>query len=410
MRSTVRSAAHHHSRPMGGRDPNEAHRVATSLELLFDLTFATSFGRAAEQLAEALAHGHYLAALLGFGFASFAICWAWAEFSWFSSAYDTADWIFRVLTMVQMIGVLVLTIGQPRLFASIVGGERLDNSIMVLGYVIMRVALVLQWLRAARDDGARRRTCWIHAGGIAIAQAGWVMLIVLRLSTAFAVAFAGFLVLLELCGPVLAERHGGTPWHTHHIVERHSLFVLIALGEGVVGAAAALSAVVDQHGWTLDSALVGIAGTGLTFGMWWLYDLLPSARALCEHRHRAAAWGFGQMLIVTSIVATGAGLGVAARSIEGQARITALAAVLSVAAPVAVYLGLVYAMYWFLVRRFHRFHGWLLVVSGGVVVLTVVAVLCGIDMAGCLVVLMLAPAVTVVGYEVLGYRHHAEAL
>jgi len=31
-------------------------------------------------------------------------------------------------------------------------------------------------------------------------------------------------------------------------------------------------------------------------------------------------------------------------------------------------------------------------------------------MAGCLVVLMFAPVVTVVGYEVLGYRHHAEAV
>jgi len=30
---------------------------------------------------------------------------------------------------------------------------------------------------------------------------------------------------------LLAERHGGTPWHRHHIVERHNLFVLIALGD-----------------------------------------------------------------------------------------------------------------------------------------------------------------------------------
>jgi low temperature requirement protein LtrA len=411
MRPTVPSAVHHHSRPMGGRDPDEAHRVATPLELLFDLTFATSFGLAAEQLAAALANGRYVAALLGFGFASFAICWAWAEFSWFSSAYDTDDWIFRALTMVQMIGVLVLAIGLPRLFASIVGGERFDNSIMVLGYVIMRVALVLQWLRAARGDVARRRACWIHALAIAIAQVGWVMLIILHFSTLFAVTLGGFLLLVELCGPALAHHHGGgTPWHTQHIVERHSLFVLIALGEGVVGTAAALSAVVDQHGWTLDAALVGVAGTGLTFGMWWLYDLLPSARTLGEHRHRAAAWGFGQMMIVTSTVATGAGLGVAARSIEGQARITALAAVLSVAVPVAVYLGFVHAMYWFLVRRIHPFHAWLLLVSGGVVALTVVAALGGLDMARCLVVLTLAPAVTVVGYEMVGYRHHAETL
>ena len=143
---------HHHSRQMRGRDRHEAHRVATPLELLFDLTFVISFGLAASQLAHALAEGHYPAGLLGFGFASFGICWAWINFAWFASAYDTDDWIFRVVTMVQMIGVLVLAIGLPRLFASIEQGEHLDNSVMVLGYVIMRVALVFQWLRAARQD------------------------------------------------------------------------------------------------------------------------------------------------------------------------------------------------------------------------------------------------------------------
>jgi low temperature requirement protein LtrA len=86
---------HHHSRPMGGRDPHEAHHVVTPLELLFDLTFVISFGLAPSQLAHALADGHYLTALLGFAFASFGICWAWTNFSWFASAYDTDDWIFR---------------------------------------------------------------------------------------------------------------------------------------------------------------------------------------------------------------------------------------------------------------------------------------------------------------------------
>ena len=50
--------------------------------------------------------------------------------------------------MVQMIGVLAL-LGVTRMFASIVRTGHLDNSVMVLGYVIMRVALVFQWLRAA---------------------------------------------------------------------------------------------------------------------------------------------------------------------------------------------------------------------------------------------------------------------
>src|SRR5687767_697398 len=325
---------------MGGRDRHEAHRVATPLELLFDLTFVVSFGLAASQFAHALAEGHYAVALLGFGFASFGICWAWTNFSWFASAYDIDDWVFRIVTMVQMIGVLVFALGLPRLFASLEHGEHLDNSIMVLGYVIMRVALVTQWLRAARQDPSRRRACLTYAIVISLAQVGWVMQIVLHFSIAVSVILILILAVMELTGPVLAERKdGGTPWHAHHIAERHGLFAIIALGEGVVGTVAALSAVVEQQGWTLDAALVGVAGTGLTFGMWWVYYMLPSARVLHAHRDRSFVWGYGQLLLVTAIVATGAGLHVAAYFIEHKAHISALATVLAVAIPVGVFLG-----------------------------------------------------------------------
>ena len=404
-------ALHHHARPMGGRDPSEANRIATPLELLFDLTFVISFGVAASQLAHALGEGHYGTGLLGFGFASFAVCWAWINFSWFASAYDTDDWIFRVVTMVQMIGVLVLAIGLPRLFASIERSERLDNSVMVLGYVIMRVALVSQWLRAAKQDPARRRVCVTYATTISIAQIGWALLIVVGFPAGATVILIGLLALIELAGPILAERKdGGTPWHAHHIAERHSLFAIIALGEGVVGTVVALSAVVEQQGWTVDTALVGIAGTGLTFGMWWVYYMLPSAPILHTHRNRAFVWGYGQLLIVTAIVATGAGLHVAANFIEHTAHISALATVLTVALPVAVFLCLIHALYYYLVRRFDPFHVWLLMGTAAVVAAAVIAALSGTSMAVCLVIVMLAPAVTVVVYELRGYRHQAAAL
>ena len=336
---------------MVGRDPNEAHRVATPLELLFDLTFATCFSLAASQYAHVLAEGRYAAALLGFGFATFAICWAWSNFSWFSSAYDTDDWIFRIVTMVQMTGVLVLATGLPRMFASLERGERLDNSIMVLGYVIMRVALVAQWLRASRQDPVRRRACLIYASVISIAQVGWVLQVVLHLSGAGAIALGVCLALLEFSTPVVLERNGGTiPWHAHHIVERHSLFALIALGEGIVGTVAALSAIAETRGWTLKTALVGVTGTALTFAMWWIYYLIPSRDILHRYRSRALVWGFVQLLIVTSIVATGAGLHFVAYVIEGHAHAGPLTAGLSVAAPVVVFLATAYALSRYLVR------------------------------------------------------------
>jgi len=402
---------HHHIRRMTGRDPHEAHRVATPLELLFDLTFATSFSLGAAQFAHVLAAGHFSAAILGFGFASFAICWAWINFSWFSSAYDTDDWIFRIITMVQMTGVLVLAIGLPRMFASIEHGPHLDNGVMALGYVIMRVAMVFQWLRAAGQDPARRRVCLTYVVTIAVAQLGWVALIFLDLSVSWAVFYSVILALLELTGPYIAEqKDGGTPWHPHHIAERYSLFAIIALGEGIVGTVATLTAVVDERGWTMDAALVCIAGTGLTFGMWWVYYMLPSGDILHVHRKRSFIWGYGQIIPIAAILATGAGLHVAAYFIEHEAHITALQTVLCVAVPVGVFLGSVYALYYHLVRQFDVLHVWLLSGTVLVVALAIGAAVANVDMAVCLIVLTLAPAVTVVGYEVSGYRHQFEAL
>jgi low temperature requirement protein LtrA len=67
--------------------------------------------------------GRYGAAIGGFCFAVFAVVWAWMNYSWFASAYDTDDWLFRVATMVQMVGVIVLSLGIPEMFASIDRGE-----------------------------------------------------------------------------------------------------------------------------------------------------------------------------------------------------------------------------------------------------------------------------------------------
>ncbi|OCP17847.1 hypothetical protein BC360_02205 [Ensifer sp. LC163] len=397
---------------MSGRDTHEHHRTATTLELLFDLTFVIAFSLAASQLAHFLAEGHYFAGLFGFALATFSICWAWINFSWFASAYDTDDWIFRSVTMVQMVGVLILAIGLPPMFESIDKGEHLDNGVMVLGYVVMRVAMLFQWLRASRQDPARRGACLTYVKAISVAQFGWVVLIFIDFSLVVTFAMVVALTAIEMLGPYLAEtRHGGTPWHAHHIAERYGLLAIIALGEGVVGTVASISAVVEGQGWNLDVALVCLAGTGLTFGMWWIYFLLPSAEVLHHYRlKRAFVWGYGHMPIFASIVATGAGLHVAAYYIEHKAHIGSVATVLTVAVPVAFYIGLLYAMYTYLMQQADRLHLWLLMGTALVLAASVVAALAGVGMAKCLIILMFAPVVTIVGYEAAGHRHRMAAL
>lgn len=394
---------------MAGRDPHEQHRVATPLELLFDLTFVIAFGVAAAQFAHLMAEGHVSAGLAGFGFAAFAIWWAWMNFTWFASAYDTDDWIYRVMTMLQMVGVIILALGIPPVFASIEHGGHVDNVVMVAGYVVMRIALVGQWLRAAVQDPPRRRACLTYASAVVVAQIGWVAQIFV--STSLTVFFVTALVLMvvEISGPILAERlMGGTPWHAHHVAERYGLLAIIALGEGVVGTVASLTAAVGEHGWSTDAILLVASGIGLTFGMWWVYFLVPAGALLHAQRRLSFWYGYLHLAVYAAIVATGAGLHVAAYYVDGQSKLNSVDTVLAVAIPVGIYLFAMFVIYSLLVGDFDLLHALLLVLAAAVLVAAVALAAGGISMAVCLLVVTAAPVVVVVGFEAVGHRHAAE--
>jgi low temperature requirement protein LtrA len=402
----------HRRRRLTGRDPLEAHRSTTPLELLYDLTIVVAIGAAANELAHFVADNHVRAGVIGFAFAALAVIWAWINYSWFASAYDTDDWVFRLATMVQMVGVIILALGLEQMFASIEEGSTLDNGVMVAGYVVMRTSMVFLWAQAARHDPGRAVAARTYLWTISVAQAGWVTLVFLQLSVATTFAVAALLLTVELSGPAIAERrYGGTPWHPNHIAERYGLLLIITLGEGIIGTVAALNAVVHgAEGWTLDAALVAIAGVGLTFGSWWMYFAVPWAAALRVRRPRTFTWGYGHIFMFAGLAAMGAGVHVAALFLEHETEIGAVATVLSVAIPVALYAGALYAVYSLVMHEADPFHIWLLVGTAAVLVASVALAAAGVGMAVCLVVVMFAPVVTVVGFELVGHRHMAAAL
>ncbi|MDT5182587.1 MAG: hypothetical protein QOI29_745, partial [Mycobacterium sp.] len=340
-----------------------------------------------------------------------AICWAWINFSWFASAYDTDDWIYRLLTMLQMVGVIIMALGFPPMFESIEHGHNVDNRVMVAGYVVMRIALVAQWLRAAKQDPEHRSACLTYAVVVSVAQVGWAATIFLHTTLPVTFAIVALLIGVEFLGPVIAEtRKGGTPWHAHHITERYGLLTIIALGEGVVGTVASLSAVVGAQGWSFDAVFVVVAGVGLTFGMWWTYFIVPQADVLSAHRERSFWFGYLPIVTFGAIVATGAGLHAAAYYIEHHSKLGSVETVASVAVPVGIYIVSVYLLYGLLMRTVDPFHMLLLALTAVVLVAAVWLAAAGISMANCLLVVTLAPMVTVVGYELLGHRHAAEAI
>ncbi|MDQ7911037.1 low temperature requirement protein A [Phytohabitans sp. ZYX-F-186] len=332
-------------RPMVARRPDEPHRASTPLELFFDLCFVVAVAQAAAQLHHDVAEDHIGHAVPSYLMVFFAIWWAWMNFTWFASAYDTDDDLYRITTLVQVTGALVLAAGVPRAFADA------DFSVITYGYVLMRLAMVAQWLRVARTDvHPGRRACGRrYAIGIALVQVGWV----LRLALPDDLLVPGFLVLVlaELAVPIWAERVAETTWHPEHIAERYGLFTIIVLGESILAAGIAVQSAVDEHK-ELAGLLWGAgAGIVIVFGMWWLYFDRPAGGLLTSMRV-ALFWGYGHYLIFASAAAVGAGLSVAVDHEIHEAHLGGVAVGYAVAVPVALYLSSV----WLLHVRPHQ-HG-----------------------------------------------------
>ncbi|MDS1135000.1 low temperature requirement protein A [Nitratireductor indicus] len=328
-------------RAMPPRDPGEAHRAATPLELLFDLVSVIAIAAAAAGLHHAIAENHLADGIVTFVMAFFAIWWAWMNFTWFASAYDNDDTLFRLLTMVTMGGALTMAAGVSFLFS-----EHVLTTVIV-GYVIMRVAMVLLWLRAARHDSLRRRTALAYALGILIAQIYWVLLILIQpLSGAWLYGLFVLGVILELAVPAIAERYNTTPWHRHHIIERYGLLNIIVLGETLLAGSIAIRQAAAEG--TLEGLVpLAIAALIMVFCLWWLYfgreDHLQSSNL-----GRALTWGYGHFLIFASGAAMGGGFAALVDIMTKHAEVPLIVGDYAVAIPVALYMfGL-----WFVRDRF----------------------------------------------------------
>ena len=398
----------HRLRRMTGRDPDEAHRAATPLELLYDLTLVVAFSLAGSQFAHALVEDHVLAGLLGFGVAMFAITLAWINFSWFASAYDTDDAFMRLATLVQMVGVLIMALGLHDVFEGFAHHE-FDNAVLVAGYVTMRVSMVVLWSRAARHDPERRSTCLAYARGIAVVQVGWIVTALDLLPTGAQIALAVLLFAVEIGGTIWIETHfPSTPWHPHHIAERYALLAIITFGEVILGTTTAIEAVVSAEGWSAEAAVIALAGVSLAVGLWWCYFTVPYGEALRGSGFRSMVFGFGHMLLYAAIAATGAGLHAAAYLLEHHSELDTAQTVLTMSIPVGLFVVVLLVLFHVMFPGRDPLHYWLL--AGTLVVLVAAWLLAGAgaSMTVSLAVLMLAPWVTVAGYELRGHRHLAE--
>lgn len=324
-------------RPVTLRDPAEHERVATPLELLFDLCFVVAVAVLAAELHHAIADGHALDGAARYAILFIPLWWAWMSHTWFATAYDNGDAVHRLLTLAQMAGVLALAATVPAAFAG-------DVAPFTIAYALMRLPLVVLWLRAGRDDVAHRRFAYRYAVGTVAAQGVWLAALLVPEPGRWVVW--GLALAVELATPPWAVAAATDRiFHAGHIAERYGLFTIIVIGETILAVAVGMRDGVADGSFDAAGVVIAASALAIAFALWWLYFDTLGREGLERNRRAAFVWGYGHYVIFVSVAAVGAGvqaqLDLRAHGEDGT---TALAAVgIPVAATLLAFAWLQYA-------------------------------------------------------------------
>jgi low temperature requirement protein LtrA len=290
------------------RDPDEENRTATNLELFFDLVFVVTISATAQQWRHAISSGPLLSGLSHFVLVMFAVWWAWMGFTWFANFFDVDDVPYRLTVLLQLLGSLGLAAGVAPMFRSY------DIRMLVCSYVVIRVAMAMQWLRAAKANPQLATFCRRWTIGILATESWWVIVAFTPLPRIAVWPLFLVGVTAELAVPLWAtqlpaDRQPVT--HGEHVQERYGLFTLIVLGETLLTATNAFNAALDVASGRADrlaALIVGaLCGAILAFALWWLYFGFLGEYRL-QDRWISFIWGYGHYVVFGVLTALGGSL------------------------------------------------------------------------------------------------------
>jgi len=300
----------------------EEDRRASWLELFIDLMFVAIISA----LAKGLAADVTLTGVAVFTLVFLPAWWIWTGLTIYNDRFETDDVSHRIAFFVVLVALGGMAVSARHFF--------LDGFwLYALSYVLARLVIIALWLRAGYHNPAARPLTTRYSIGFGAAATLWLLALAVpwpaRLDIvllAIAIDFAT--PLLTLSAQRELPRLSAT-----HLPERFGLFVIIVLGEAVIGVEG--TAALDfMHGSLLDAA-VGPAALAVAFVLWWLYfdhvaENPPPASPLAS-----MAWAYPHLLFALVLGMFGA----AAQALVAEGR-THDAAALALA---CVSVGLSYA-------------------------------------------------------------------
>ncbi|HYO41766.1 MAG TPA: low temperature requirement protein A [Candidatus Limnocylindrales bacterium] len=225
------------------------------VELFFDLVFVFAVTQLTAQTAHDLTPDGVLRSIL----VGWLIWWAWTQFTWTLNPADTTRDRVRVITLAATAAAFVMAASVPRAFT--------DEALwFAVPYLVVRLlGLGLQVLVEMERHGADHAAVYRWAGasliGLVLVLIGALVEPGLR-----SVVWLGAIG-ADFAAATVAGRAATWDLNVAHLTERHGLFVIIALGESLIVAGAAIA------GAQLTSGLVLSVGAAIVVAclLWWTY-------------------------------------------------------------------------------------------------------------------------------------------
>ena len=212
----------------------------TFVELFFDLVFVFSVTQIVGLLHEGLDWQVVGQVILVF----WLVWWAWTQFTWTLNAADTTHPWVQFGTLLATAVAFFMAVALPGAFG--------DRALwFAITYVLVRaIGLILQaWVTSEDPLQKAAVRIWIivSLGGLAAVLLGGLI------GGAMQYWLWAAAIVLDLIAGAIGGRLEGWNLHPEHFAERHGLFVIIALGETLIVAAARVSGA----SWTSPAAFGG---------------------------------------------------------------------------------------------------------------------------------------------------------
>ena len=271
---------------------SEAKRV-TWLELFYDLIFVVVISRLAHHLA---AHPD-LKTFTEFVLLFIPVWWIWLSIAYYNERFETFDLSFRAFTFLQMLSVAAIAATAEYGFSKTATG-------FALSYAFARAVITFMWWRAGRHNPQTRVVTDVYVRNFSLSIVLWVIAAFVGGPVGLALKAAGLLI--DLLTPLLTLRDQVTafPAAARKLPERFGLFVIIVLGENLVGIVNGLA---DAGSVDLVTLVRFSLGFLLGFGLWWIYfDYIGRLEPDSHDRRKFALWSYLHLPLVIGITMMGA--------------------------------------------------------------------------------------------------------